>query len=79
MTDMNAAEILPTITTVDQNTGRQITWNVVHVAEHADPAKAKGFTHMIGMVRPKGRRSYMIHAEMIGDVIVRHTTPLQVF
>jgi len=72
--EATTATPLDTITTKDQNTGRQITWNVGHAAE-IDPAKSYGWTHTIMVSRPKGRAVYVMHAELIGDVIVRHSNP----
>lgn len=72
--------VLSTITITDKNTLRPITWNVDHVMSAGENvARLYGWTHAIAISRPKGRRSFLIHAELIGDVIVRHTDPVKVF
>lgn len=77
---MTEPTILDTVTTVDQNTGRPVVWNVEHVTAHGDNTRgAYGYTHVLAVSRPKGRRVYALHVEMIGDVVVRHSTPTVMF
>jgi hypothetical protein len=53
---MNAT-VLDTITTANQNTGQQITWNIVYSKQAGDKTRQQyGWTHQLGVVRPKGRR-----------------------
>lgn len=72
--------VLETLTTADQNTGRQITWNVNYVHENGPNVRREyGWTHTLGVSRPKGRRGYAVDVELIGDVVVRHNTPRVAF
>ena len=76
----NATEILSTVTTIDQNTGRQVTWNIVHVHEWAANVTAQyGWTHSLGLVRPNGRCCYTMDVEMVGNVIARNNRPTKAF
>ncbi len=71
---------LSTITTTDQNTQRTITWNVDHVIEHGANTRSQyGWTHLFMLSRPKGRVSYVVHVELIGDVVVRQSRPTKAF
>jgi hypothetical protein len=74
------ATILPTMITKDQNTGRDITWQITF-SQAAGPATQDryGWTHVLGLSRTKGRRAYMVHAVVIGDVIVKHSAPVKAF
>lgn len=74
-----AAQPLETLTTIDQNTRRPITWNIDYVGECGPNVGRYGWTHCYGVSRPRGRRSYMIHVELVGDVVVRHSQPVKVF
>lgn len=61
---------LATITTTDQNTRRPIVWTIESAREQA----YKGWTHSLLLTRPKGRSTYVMDVEMIGDVVVRHSS-----
>ena len=68
---------LDTLTTTDQNTGRRTTWSVVSAIESGpNTRRASGFTHHLVCTRPRGRKAHVIHVELIGNVVVRHSTPV---
>lgn len=71
-----------TVTTIDQNTRREITWNVDFVQEQEGTVESaeNGWTHFLGVSRPKGRRSYVMFVRMNADgQVLRHSTPQVVF
>ena len=73
---MNAT-VLDNITTVNQNTQQRITWNIVYSREAASKTRQTyGWTHQLGVIRPKGKRPHCMWVEMIGDVVVRSSTPV---
>jgi hypothetical protein len=76
-----AAEVLSTITTIDTNTTRQITWNIVHSYELGLNVQSQyGWTHTLALVRPNGRGCfYSVNVEMIGDVVVRRGAVTKAF
>lgn len=70
------------IITIDQNTRREITWNVDLVIDEADTLEAaeNGWTHTLAVSRPKGRRSYVMFVRMNDEgQILRHSTPKAAF
>lgn len=71
---MNNNDFPTTFTTTDQNTGRTVTWNVEHVS-----AGRNGFTHTVMATRPAGRSTFVMHVEMNGSEMVRHTNPAKAF
>lgn len=76
--DTDMTNVLDTITTIDQNTGRSITWNIVAARDAGANVQAQyGWTHSFGVIRPKGRKLHAMWVEMIGDVVVRSTTPMK--
>lgn len=71
------AHVLDTITTINQNTQRPTVWNIVHSSEASEATQQRyGWTHQFGVVRPNGRRLHHMWVVMIGDVVVRSTTPV---
>lgn len=69
-----------TVSTIDQNTRREITWNVDYCAEAGTGVASYGWTHSLGLSRPKGRRSYFAHAEIDeAGTVVRVSNPVKVF
>lgn len=71
-----------TVTTIDQNTRREITWNVDFVQEEDGTLESSenGWTHFLSVSRPKGRRSYGMFVRMneAGEII-RHSNPTVMF
>lgn len=64
-----------TVLTTDQNTGRQITWNVA--AANAVPAGRTQWTHMLIVTRPKGRGvayTMWVEIEPATGQVVRQST-----
>jgi hypothetical protein len=68
-----------TVSTIDQNTRREITWNVDYCAEVGPNVARLGWTHTLGLSRPKGRRIYTACATIEGGSVVRVSTPVKVF
>lgn len=63
-----------TITTIDQNTGREIVWTVEHVREHGQNVTAQyGWTHGLLVSRPKGRRFYCVDIKIVDGQTVKYS------
>lgn len=69
-----------TFTTTDQNTRREITWNVDFVQEAGPNVEEQyGWTHFMGVSRPKGRRSYSVWVKVVDGKVARHSNPVVSF
>lgn len=78
---MTSTPDIKTVETIDQNTRRTITWNVDVVMDNeGTQIQAQyGWTHSLGLSRPKGRRSYIAHAVIVGGEVTKLSTPVKVF
>jgi hypothetical protein len=71
----NDTTVLDTVNIVDQNTGKQVAWQVEYAHPHNAPSARYPWTHQLVLRRPTGRVTYIVDAVLIGDVLVKHSTP----
>jgi hypothetical protein len=73
MTTTQTTEVPSTFETTDQNTGRQVTWNV-EVATTTQPG-APVWTHSVVATRPTGRSAWQMFVRVENGAVVRNSNP----
>lgn len=65
----------------DPHTCRDIRWQVTYCKAYTPTvAERVGFSHMLGIKRPKGGRSYIVNADIVDGMVIRNeTNPRKVF
>jgi hypothetical protein len=62
-----------TFTTTDQNTGREVTWNVQ--VDRQTEASAPVWTNNVMVTRPNGRSVFQMFVRVEDGQVVRHSSP----